>query len=147
MVTGTGSGLTLNTLTGKFDADVTSVYSDTLTITACGRSSTLTIDCTTSPTLTVEVSIPAEHIPKSISFVLTKRNSQKLVLVEVSIEHRIISFVQKVCLRLNYKNNKKNGNMKVYSNRGKLISHVVYKNGVKIKDVLKKIDYKYSTLK
>ena len=48
---------------------------------------------------------------------------------------------------INYKNNKKNGNMKVYSNRGKLISHVVYKNGVKIKDVLKKIDYKYSTLK
>ena len=48
---------------------------------------------------------------------------------------------------INYKSNKKNGNMKVFSNRGKLILHVVYKNGVKVKDVLKKIDYKYSTSK
>ena len=45
---------------------------------------------------------------------------------------------------VNYKNNKKNGTMKVYSKRGKLILHVIYKNGVKIKDVLKKIDYYYS---
>ena len=48
---------------------------------------------------------------------------------------------------INYKSNKKNGNMKVFSNKGKLILHVVYKDGVKVKDVLKKIDYKYSTSK
>ena len=48
---------------------------------------------------------------------------------------------------INYKGNKKNGDMKVFSNRGKLILHVVYKKGVKVKDVLKKLDYKYSNSK
>ncbi len=43
-----------------------------------------------------------------------------------------------------YKNNKKHGDMKVFSKRGKLISHVIYKDGVKLKDVLKKITFKYS---
>ena len=45
---------------------------------------------------------------------------------------------------INYKNNKKHGSMKVYSKREKLVLHVIYKDGVKIKDVLKKIDYKDS---
>ena len=45
---------------------------------------------------------------------------------------------------INYKGNKKHGNMKVYTKRGKLILHVVYKEGVKTKDVLKKMEYKYS---
>ena len=39
---------------------------------------------------------------------------------------------------------KKHGDMKVFSKRGKLISHVIYKDGVKLKDVLKKITFKYS---
>ena len=37
--------------------------------------------------------------------------------------------------------------MKVYSKRGKLILHVEYKNGVKTKDVIKKINYKYRSNK
>ena len=48
---------------------------------------------------------------------------------------------------INYKDNKKHGAMKVYSKRGKVILHVVYKEGVKTKDILKKIDYKYSNPK
>ena len=47
----------------------------------------------------------------------------------------------------NYKENKKDGDMKVYSKRGKLILHVEYKNGVKTKDVIKKINYKYRSNK
>ena len=31
--------------------------------------------------------------------------------------------------------------MKVYSNRGKMVLHVLYKDGVKTKDILKNIDY------
>ena len=48
-------------------------------------------------------------------------------------------------IEINYKNNKKRGSMKVYSKK-KLVLHVIYKDGVKIKDVLKKIDYKCSKI-
>jgi len=37
--------------------------------------------------------------------------------------------------------------MKVFSKRGKLILHVEYKNGVKSKDVLKKVNYNYQSNK
>ncbi len=45
---------------------------------------------------------------------------------------------------IGYKDNKKHGDMKIYNKRGKLISHVIYKNGVRSKDVIKKITFKYS---
>ena len=44
-----------------------------------------------------------------------------------------------------YKNNKKHGAVKMYSKRGKLISHLVYKNGVKIKDEINKVYYNYAS--
>ena len=37
--------------------------------------------------------------------------------------------------------------MKVFSKRGKLILHVEYKDGVKSKDVIKKVNYKYKSNK
>ena len=45
----------------------------------------------------------------------------------------------------NYKNNRKHGDVKVYSKRGKLISHIVYKEGVKVKDLINKINFKYNS--
>ena len=47
-------------------------------------------------------------------------------------------------INLKLQNNKKHGVMKVYSNRGKMVLHVLYKDGVKTKDILKNIDYNYS---
>jgi len=47
----------------------------------------------------------------------------------------------------NYKGNKKHGYMKIYNKRGKIISHLIYKDGVKIKDVIKKVTYKYPAIK
>jgi antitoxin component YwqK of YwqJK toxin-antitoxin module len=45
----------------------------------------------------------------------------------------------------NYKNNRKHGDVKIYSKRGKLISHIVYKDGIKVKDVINKINFKYNS--
>ena len=38
----------------------------------------------------------------------------------------------------NYKENKKHGDMMLFSKKGKLIYHVIYKEGVKTRDVIKK---------
>ena len=45
----------------------------------------------------------------------------------------------------NYKKNRKNGDVKIYSKRGKLISHFIYKDGLRIKDEIKKINFKYNS--
>ena len=45
----------------------------------------------------------------------------------------------------NYKNNRKHGDVKVYSKRGKLISHIVYKEGIKVEDLINKINFKYNS--
>ena len=60
MITGTGSSLTLIGSSGLFSVDITTVYTDTFTITACGRGgSTATDDCVISSTLGVTVLIAA----------------------------------------------------------------------------------------
>jgi antitoxin component YwqK of YwqJK toxin-antitoxin module len=50
----------------------------------------------------------------------------------------------KTISEVNYKEGKKHGDFKVYDKKGNLIKHQIYKNGVKDKDVIQKIDYKYS---
>ena len=47
----------------------------------------------------------------------------------------------------NYKENKKHGDMMLFSKKGKLIYHVIYKEGVKSRDVIKKVSYKYFSSK
>lgn len=45
----------------------------------------------------------------------------------------------------NYKKNRKNGDVKIYSKPGKLISHFIYKDGLRIKDEIKKINFQYNS--
>ena len=61
------------------------------------------------------------------------------------MELQNVIFRRKKSLETNYKNNRKHGDVKVYSKRGKLISHIVYKEGIKVKDLINKINFKYNS--